>query len=216
MTGRLGAVVLAAGAGSRMGGVAKCLIERDGVALLASLLRSVGTLPVARTVLVLGHHAHTIDQALQHWPPDQVPTVVRNPLPGDSPASSLRLGLRSLLQAPAAPDCVMVLLADMPLLTAADLQDALRAFDARTAQQRILWPVHGEALGHPVLLESSLAREWLLQQARGLRAWAQQDAAQVLTWHPGHARCTTDVDTPEDLARLAHQHGGRWTLPGGA
>lgn len=216
MTGRLGAVVLAAGAGSRMGGVAKCLIERDGVALLASLLRSVRTLPAARTVLVLGHHAHTIDQALQHWPPDQLPTVVRNPHPGDSPASSLRLGLHTLLQAPELLDCVMVLLADMPLLTTGDLQDALRAFDARTAHQKILWPVHGEALGHPVLLEIGLAREWLLQQERGLRAWAQQDAAQVLTWHPGHARCTTDVDTPDDLARLAQKHGGQWTLPVGA
>lgn len=213
MTRQLSVVLLAAGAGNRMGGVPKCLIERDGVPLLRSLLQSVSDLRPAHTVLVLGHHADAIGHALQTWPPNVRPTVVRNPLPGESPASSLRLGLRTLLESSAAPHCAMVLLADMPLLTTDDLHGALCAFAARTAHQRILWPVHGKDLGHPVLLEVGLAREWLAQHELGLRAWAQQNAAQVATWHPGHARCTTDMDTPEDLARLAQIHGGTWTLP---
>lgn len=213
MTVRWGVLLLAAGAGTRMGGVAKCLIEHDGVSLLAGLLQSVAALHASRTVLVLGHHAHHIERALHAWPLAGLPVVVRNAHPGESPASSLRLGLRTLLDHPQPEDAVMVLLADMPLLRAQDLQDAQRAFAARTARQRIVWPVHGDMVGHPVLLEMGLAREWLLQSSLGLRVWAQQHPAQVAHWHPGHARCTTDLDTPQDLARLAHDTGHRWTLP---
>lgn len=213
MTNRLGVVVLAAGAGSRMGGVAKCLIECDGVPLLNSLLQAIDTLHPAQIVLVLGHHADTVSCAMQGWHQGIFLTVVRNPLPGESPASSLRLGLHALLEMPAAVHSVMVLLADQPLLTAEDLQDARREFDGRGGHSRIVWPVHCGTPGHPVVFDVALARAWLSQQTTGLRPWVQQRPGEVSTWHPGHARCTTDIDTPTDLARLAQETGNVWTLP---
>lgn len=213
MTDGLGVVVLAAGAGSRMGDIPKSLVEVDGVPVLYRLLQSVSALRPAATVLVLGHHAEAISRVMQGWQQDILPTVVRNPLPGQSPASSLRLGLHALLERCSAARSVMVLLADQPLLTAEDLQDARQAFVARSGDSRIVWPVHCGTPGHPVVLDVSLARAWLSQPTTGLRAWAQQRPGEVATWQPGHARCTTDLDTPADLAQMAAETGNAWTLP---
>lgn len=213
MTDRLGVVVLAAGAGSRMGGVAKCLVECEGVPLLHRLLQAIDALRPAQTILVLGHHADAISRAMQCWPHGAPPSVLRNWQPGESPASSLRLGLSTLLTMSAGVDTVMVLLADLPLMTAGDLSDARLAFDTRSRHQHILWPVHCNIPGHPVILDAAFARAWLSQKSAGLRVWAQQRPDDVALWHPGHDRCTTDLDTPADLARLAQRTGRAWTLP---
>jgi molybdenum cofactor cytidylyltransferase len=206
----LAVVVLAAGAGSRLGGVAKCLITVDGETLLQRLLHAVQTLAPVQTVLVLGHHAQTIQTAMRETPAPLPLTVVHNPEPGQSPASSLRLGLKTIR-----PDvsAVMVLLADQPLLAASDLQRTLHAFDARAPSQRILWPVHGGAPGHPVLMQTDLAREWLAQDRTGLRPWALQSPQQVALWHTDSPHHTLDLDTPDDLARLAAETEKTWALP---
>lgn len=208
--GVLAVLVLAAGAGSRLGGVAKCLITVDGDTLLQRLLHAVHSLAPAQTVLVLGHHAQAIHTALRETPAPLPLTVVHNPEPGDSPASSLRLGLRALkLEV----NTVMVLLADQPLLAANDLQRALQAFESRSPRQRIGWPVHGGEPGHPVWMQADLAREWLAQSQTGLRPWAMQRPEQVALWHTDSPHYTRDLDTPDDLARLARDTGKTWALP---
>lgn len=206
----LAAVVLAAGSGSRMGGVAKCLITVDDETLLQRLLRSVHILAPAQTVLVLGHHADAIHASLHETPTSLPLTVVHNPDPGDSPASSLRMGLQALMPE---VDTVMVLLADQPLLGASDLERALHVFESRSAMERISWPEHGSEPGHPVLLQADLAREWLAQDRAGLRPWALQRPQQVAVWEPDNTHHTRDLDNPEALARLSHDTGQVWTLP---
>jgi molybdenum cofactor cytidylyltransferase len=206
----LGAVVLAAGAGSRMGGVAKCLITVDGETLLQRLVNSLQSLAPVQTVLVLGHHAETIRAALRETPAPLPLTLVHNPAPGDRPTSSLRLGLHALKPE---VDMVMLLLADQPLLGTNDLQRALQAFKARSPTQRIGWPEHANEPGHPVLLQTDLAREWLAQNQVGLRPWALQSPQQVAVWEPKNTHHTQDLDTPDQLARLAHDTGQHWLLP---
>lgn len=64
-----------------------------------------------------------------------------------------------------------------------------------------------------MLLQADLARQWLAQRLVGLRPWALQNPAQVALWQPGHPRHTQDLDTLEDLARLARDTGQTWVLP---
>jgi molybdenum cofactor cytidylyltransferase len=206
----LAVVVLAAGAGSRMGGLAKCLITVDGETMLQRLLHAVRALAPMQTVLVLGHHAEAIQRTLRETPAPLPLKWVHNPDPGDNPASSLRLGLSALMPE---VDTVMVLLADQPLLGASELQRAWQVFQARSSAQRIGWPVHGAEPGHPVLLQTDLAHEWLAQNPAGLRPWALQKPLQVAIWTPGNPHHTRDLDTPEDLARLTHDTGQHWALP---
>lgn len=98
--GRLGAVVLTGGSGTRMGGVDKSSIELDGVTLLERALAATMT---AVEVVVVG---------------DQVPTSrpvtwTREDPSGGGPAAGLLAGLDRFLHP---PDLVAVLAVDMPLV----------------------------------------------------------------------------------------------------
>ncbi|HMQ71556.1 MAG TPA: NTP transferase domain-containing protein, partial [Rubrivivax sp.] len=57
----VGAVVLAAGAGERLGRRPKCLLELDGVPRLARLLDALAAAGVAPVVVVSGHHAGRVE-----------------------------------------------------------------------------------------------------------------------------------------------------------
>ena len=207
----LAAVVLAAGAGSRMGGVAKCLITVDGETLLQRLLRAVHTLAPAQTVLVLGHHAQAIQNALRATAAPLPLTVVHNAKPGDSPASSLRLGLLALRPE---VNTVMVLLADQPLLEVGDVSAMLRAWRDRAANIDLVVPTHQGQPGHPLVFGASVRQAILQGQGgEGVREWRRAHPERVSLIPMGHARGVTDVDTPDDLQTLADQHGVRLRWP---
>jgi molybdenum cofactor cytidylyltransferase len=203
-------LILAAGAGSRLGGRPKCLIRCDGETLLQRLLRALPAVRPHTVVLVLGHHAPAIEAALPAPPgPFDLKTVL-NPDPGEDPASSLRLGLSAL---PAACGAVMVLLADQPLLDADDLARAVQAFDQRPNGTRVLWPMVDGQPGHPVLFEAGVAHDLLTETGMGLKQWRLRHPATVQPWPSTNPHYTRDVDTPEDLQRLQQDTGMPWQLP---
>ena len=197
------ALVLVAGAGSRLGGLPKCLIRLGGQTLLQRLLDALATLGVHEVRLVVGHHAEAIADHVSGLPPERRPVLVRNTTPGEEPADSLRVGLRSLT---AMPERLLVLLGDLPELGAAQIGAALRAFDAREPGRHALVPhVDGEP-GHPAVLDA-LACALLRNQSGGLRAWRRAQPEAIALWHtpdPAHVR---DLDTPDDLAALAQRSG---------
>ena len=62
----MGAVLMAAGAGRRMGYRAKSLLRReDGKPLIAHHLRALVAAGLSDVVVVLGHHADRIGEVLQ-------------------------------------------------------------------------------------------------------------------------------------------------------
>ena len=88
----VGAVLLAAGSGSRMGHKPKCLLELGGVSLIRRQLIALSGAGVDELVVVLGHYADRIEPEVRDFPV----TLVRNPDPEASQVSSLRLGLQAL------------------------------------------------------------------------------------------------------------------------
>ena len=86
----MGAVLLAAGAGSRLGGRPKALLELGGVPLVLRQLIALSGAGVDEVAVVLGHHADAVEAAVRAFPI----TLVRNPSPDDGQASSVRIGLR--------------------------------------------------------------------------------------------------------------------------
>ena len=84
----VGAVLLAAGAGSRLGGRPKALLELGGVPLVMRQLVALSGAGVDEVVVVLGHHADAIEAAVNQFPI----TITRNPAPDDGQASSVRIG----------------------------------------------------------------------------------------------------------------------------
>ena len=65
---RIGALILAAGEGSRMGRMPKCLIRLEGQTLLERLRDALSSMGVARVVVVTGYHAEAIEKTLSLMP----------------------------------------------------------------------------------------------------------------------------------------------------
>lgn len=198
------AVVLAAGAGSRMGGVPKCLIRLDGRTLLHRTLEQLQHLEVDEVRLVLGHHAAAVAAHINELPPALWPVGVHNPEPGDDPASSLRAGLQSLARL---PDRALVLLGDQPLVDAADMQAALDAFARREPGQHALVPVVRGQPGHPVVLDTQACALLRERPTGGLRAWRAEQAQAVALWSTTNPHYVRDLDVPDDLAQLSRDTG---------
>ena len=113
VVGRVGAIVMAAGAGRRMGYRPKCLLQRDGVPLIERTVRLLIGARLAPVVVVLGHHADRIEPVLQRLrdaldDPGQLQWV-RNPDPDTGQGGSTRCGLAAL---PTELDGVLIALAD--------------------------------------------------------------------------------------------------------
>lgn len=200
----MGAVVLAAGAGRRMGGVPKPLLRRDGEPLLLRQVRLLAHAGAGHIAVVLGHHAGRLAPVLERAAPLLHARLrwVANPAPDDGPASSLRCGLAAL---PAALDAVLVVLGDQPLLQEGDTEAIVQAWRTRADGVALVVPVHAQAPGHPLALGPVVRAA--VEQGQAVRDWRRDHPGQVQTVAAAHARYTTDVDTPEALQRLAREHG---------
>lgn len=197
----LAVVVLAAGAGSRFGDVpgAKLLAAVDGRPMLARVLQEVRAYGPTTTVVVLGHGAASIEQALS-WG-DEV--RVRNHAPQLGLASSLQVGIDALRALPDAHDGAFIVLGDQPRLKAHTMRLLeAAATTARPGDRPAVVPRYDTpGPRNPVLLLRP-AWSWVdqldgdhgLNQAIG----ARPDA--VLEVTVGGEM--PDVDTPDDLAKL--------------
>lgn len=184
-------LILAAGASSRMRGADKLLEPVGGQPLLRHVVQSalatscpvVCALPPdrpARGVAVRGLAVETV-------------TV---PDPGEGMAASLRAGMAAIVPC----HSVMLLLADLPNLTPADLTAMVQAHIL--APDVILRATSADGQpGHPVIFPAGFRADLLrLRGDEGARQVLRDHAAQVrLIALPGQ-HAITDLDTPEAWA----------------
>ena len=202
----VGAVLLAAGSGSRMGTRPKCLLELGGVPLIRRLLIALSGAGVDELVVVLGHHAELIEPLVQAFPV----TVVHNPRPDDGQVSSQRIGLAAL---GARLDAVVVALADQPLLNAQDITALIAAYKKRPEGAQVVFPQVGEERGNPVIFSNEVREQILSNSAQiGCRQWQAANAAAVAPWATDNRRYRVDIDTQDDIERFQRDtgHGLRW------
>lgn len=204
---RVGAVVLAAGAGARMGNRPKCLLELDGIPLIQRQLMALSGAGVVEQVVVLGHHAARIQPVLSDFPV----TLICNPDPATGQVSSLRLGLRSLSSS---VDTVLVALADQPLVNAQDIVDLLGAYRQRPAGTSLVRADVDGQPGNPVVFSIHVCKEILTgDPAFGGKQWQEAHPDQVHRWISGNTHYSMDVDSPEDIELLAVRTGHRLHWP---
>lgn len=202
----LGAVLLAAGAGSRLGGRPKSLLELDGAPLIISMVTALFDAGIDSVVVVLGHHADAIENAVRDLPV----TRVRNPSPDDGPASSLRVGLHALAKD---VDAVIVALADQPLITAVDINDLIEAFKSRGDRQMVVPRMNGKP-GNPTILDSALRDEWLVGDLIETgQHWRNANPTRLHWFDTNNDHYHLDIDTPEDITRFRAMTGRalRWS-----
>lgn len=203
------AVVLAAGAATRMGNRPKSLLELDGVPLIRRQIMALQGAGVTELVVVLGHHANAIAPLLQ----DLTLALVTNPNPDASPISSQRLGLQSLS---GQTDAVLMALADQPLIDAQDIRQLINAFNQRPEGTDLLFPrVQGQP-GNPVIFTTAVRNAMLACPPEvGCKQWRQQHAPLAHAFDCDNPHFVQDLDTPEDIEKLRLSSGRQlqWPTP---
>jgi molybdenum cofactor cytidylyltransferase len=197
----VGAVLLAAGSGSRMGGRPKCLLELGGVPLIRRQLIALSGAGIDEVVVVLGHHADAIEPVVQDFPV----TVVRNPDPDAGQVSSQRLGLAALA---GKLDAVVVALADMPLVNAQDITALIGAYKKRPEGTSVVVPFHGGEPGNPVVFSAEVREQILAGDANvGCRQWRAAHPEALHRFETDIRRFRVDLDTPDDIERFVRETG---------
>ena len=183
--------MLAAGAGRRFGGV-KQLAQWRGAPLLEwALDAALGVPALHPVVVVLGAHADEVQAAVDLSPA----VVVRAQDWEEGQAASLRAGVAAL----GGVDAAVVLLGDMPFVTAQVVAAALDHWAPRWDAVRT---TYAGRPGHPVVLgRRALARVGELRGDVGARALMAE--LRVREWEAGHLCDPADIDTREQLEALA-------------
>ena len=204
----VGAVLLAAGSGSRLGGRPKSLLELGGVPLIRRQLIALSGAGVDEVVVVLGHYAPAIEAVVQDFPV----TLARNPAPDEGQASSVLCGLRTL---GGKLDAVIVALADQPMVNAQDITELIGAYKRRGDAAMVVPRIDGEP-GNPVIFDAALKDEWLAGEANAAcRRWREANPARVHWFDTPNTRYRVDIDTPEDLRRFTDRTGHVLRWPAG-
>ena len=145
---RIAAVVLAAGQSRRMGSANKLLAEVDGAAMLQRALGAARASQAASVLVVTGHERERIEAAVD------APTV-HNPDFADGLSTSLAAGIAAL---PEDIDGAVVLLGDMPFVSAAHIDRLIAAFNPLEGRS-ICVPTFNGKRGNPVLWGRELFAE---------------------------------------------------------
>ena len=145
---RIAALVLAAGQSRRMGPANKLLAEVDGAAMLGRALEAARASQAASLLVVTGHERERIEEAVD------APTV-HNPDYAEGLSTSLRAGIAAL---PDDIDGAVVLLGDMPFVSAAHIDRLIAAFNPLEGRS-ICVPTFNGKRGNPVLWGRELFAE---------------------------------------------------------
>ena len=191
---RISILLLAAGASRRMQGGHKLLREVDGVPLATRVAARLAGSRAGEIVAVVGAEGRRVAAALARAGPVR---ILSNPSHGEGIGASIRAGMAAI----GAADAVVIALADMPEVGAAEVDRLIAAHDpaAGAGICRLVGP-SGEP-GHPVLFGRRYFEA--LAQLSGDRG-----ARELLHEHPGDvadlpapASRFTDLDTQADWQR---------------
>ncbi|WP_067223437.1 NTP transferase domain-containing protein [Stappia indica] len=196
---RIEGVLLAAGQSRRAGGVNKLLARIDGEPLVRIAAKAALASGLSGLTVVTGHMAREVAAALSGLDV----ALVQNPDYADGMAGSIRTGVKAL-----GPDtdAAMILLADMPGITAAVLDRLIEAYRPHEGVTLVLATTHGKR-GNPVLWDRShfdaLAR---LEGDTGARHLIGQNASAMREVEIGEA-ARLDLDTREALSAAGADFG---------
>ena len=191
-TGPVAGIVLAAGTSSRMGRN-KLFLTLDGESVLRRAVRQAAAAGLDPIVVVLGHEADRVRQELSGL---ACVTVV-NPDYDRGINFSLRAGLAAV---PAETAATVVMLADMPFVTAEMIATLVRCYRERTAP--LVISDYEGVNAPPMLYDRSLFEELRTMEGEGCGRQVvrkHRGEAAVVQWP---ASALTDLDVPGDYERV--------------
>ena len=197
----IAAIVLAAGLSRRMG-QPKLLLEVGGKPLIRWSVERLRAGGVQDFVVVLGHEAEKIREALGGLP-------VRfciNKNPEEGQASSIKAGINALQQGTTA---ALIALGDQPTLAPEVIPRLIDIF--KKTGMLIVVPVYRGAQGNPVLFASQIFPGLLrLEGDQGAKSLIEQERTHVIHV-PFDLPMPADVDTLADYNAIAEEFQSRPT-----
>jgi molybdenum cofactor cytidylyltransferase len=185
----IAAIVLAAGASTRMGRQKLTLPMAGGRPLVRLAVEQVLAAGLDEVVVVVGGDADTVAAALVTLPV----RVIVNPRYAEGQSTSLRAGLDALRPG---TDAAVVALGDQPLPDPDVIRRLVAAF--RTTGRPIAVPVYRDGRGNPVLFGAALFGELRgVTGDQGGRGVIARDPARVVEV-PVDMAMPADIDTPQD------------------
>ena len=190
----IGAVILAAGASSRMGRPKQLLlyegrtfIRRAAVAALQS-----GCAPV---IVVTGANADEITREIDGLHV----AVAQNNQWESGLASSIRRGVEALVAVEPSIAAAVLLLCDQPLVTAAVITDLMSAY--RMTRKPLIASSYGETAGVPALFDKCFFAELMqLGGTAGAKGLIERHSNE--TTRVPFAGGVVDIDTPEEYSQF--------------
>lgn len=189
----IGLVLLAAGASKRLG-QPKQLIPYKGKSLLQHTIDCAEGLNLQMNVLVIGANAKAIQEIISA----ETMKMVINENWESGMGSSLKLGVKEILQLSPELDAVIVLVSDQPFIHLELLKEMTELYNS---ENDIVGSEYKDVVGVPVLFGRSYFKE--LQELSG-----DQGARRIINKHQNclkkikFEQGNFDIDTPADLEQL--------------
>jgi molybdenum cofactor cytidylyltransferase len=190
----VGIIVLAAGSSSRMG-QSKQLLEIGGEQLLLKSAKVAWQSEAERVIVVLGANEDDHRQIIEHLPIE----ITSNENWQKGMGSSLKKGLKELLQIVPALEAVLIMVCDQPLLTTKHLNQIIKKF--KLTRSPIVASYYSASAGVPALFDKSLFEKLLnVEDDSGAKKIIQQhkEAVQTIDFPKGGV----DIDTPDDYRKF--------------
>jgi molybdenum cofactor cytidylyltransferase len=195
----VGAVVLAAGSSSRMGSPKQTLQFRGESLLRRAALAALGA-GCRPVIVVTGAHSELSRREFEGLDVREVLNAGWE----TGMASSVRLGVKGLVNEHADVSAAVLLLCDQPHVTAEVISALIEAH--RATGKAIVASTYGGSFGVPALFSRTLFDELArLEGAAGAKQVIKRYASEAhfLTFQGGEV----DVDTPDDFSRLIAADG---------
>jgi molybdenum cofactor cytidylyltransferase len=193
----IAAVILAAGASTRMG-TPKQLLQFQGQSLLRSMIEKAIAAHCSPILVVLGAYIEQIQSEVGVLPA----RVVENREWQSGMGSSIRVGVQALLDDDPAVQAAILLLCDQPFVSS-QLILKLKSFSCPT-HQPIVASTYQNTIGVPALFPSRLFSELVdLHPLDGAKTVIQRHINSVIP--VDFPQGAIDLDTPKDYQRYLNQ-----------
>jgi molybdenum cofactor cytidylyltransferase len=197
---RFSAVVLAAGLSSRMEGPHKMMLPVGNEPAIRRSVSAVLESGVQEVVVVTGYQGRDVMKALSDLPVTLQPNLRYE----DGQMTSVAAGVAGLTKA---TDAIMVCLGDMVLITAQDYRDLMAVYEAHS-DFSIVTPRYQGERGNPIVFAAAYAPEVAAgRRLIGCRKLVEEYPDEVYFHDVSHDRYSTDMDTPEEYARVLSRLG---------
>ena len=198
---RLAILLLAAGEGSRLGGLPKALLKKEGKSLLSRFLQSIQKLNPVETLVVTGFYTEAIEVEINSIKQKTGNSIasIKNPNPELGQSSSVRLGLESLKSD---YDVLLVALCDQPNIGVSEIEALLEQFNPAGFNKEIVLPMVNGSRGNPVLFSKRVIEKILATPGMVCRPFMDQHPELVKVFESNNQAYLLDVDTRADIQKL--------------